>query len=571
MASKKKKFVLAGMALIPMALAAAPDAGQLLNEQQRLNSGPGRPTLQRPAEAPATALDRNAGFKALISRVRFSGAEGLADAAELQAWVAGALGQRLSHAELQALAGRVTSRLQAKGFMLARAYLPRQDLSEGELEIAVLAGRLESGPQRVQLGNRSPVADAQLHAIAQAALPAGPVRGEDLERALLLINDLAGVSARSSLERGSEPGSSRLLIKAEPTAALRGNVSLDNFSNRYTGAARASALLSLANPLQRGDSLGLSLSASTGNKAASASYLLPLTPQGLRLSLGASLLAYKIGAELKALDLHGQARSVGAGLSYPLQRSRAGNVWAQLDIEAKQLSDDSASGNLRERRLQRLQFALFGNRWDELGAGGSTEWSLGGSAGKLNLAGNALDQTVDGLTARTQGGYSKASLRLARTQALDAAGDWAVYGSLSAQLAGGNLDSSEKFGLGGPGGVRAYAVGEGSGDAGWLGSVELRREFRAGERLRGQALAFVDGGRVSLHASPWAGALAAGKPNGYQLGGVGLGLNLYAERWQMRAAWARAVGGNAGRQANGLDADGRSARSRLWLQASLNY
>ena len=42
------------------------------------------------------------------------------------------------------------------------------------------------------------------------------------------------------------------------------------------------------------------------------------------------------------------------------------------------------------------------------------------------------------------------------------------------QWTNNNLDSSEKFSLGGPYGVRAYATAEAMGDRGWLGSVELR-------------------------------------------------------------------------------------------------
>jgi len=125
---------------------AAPDAGQLLNEQQRLNK-PGQLPANKPAllESEAAQAARSGGFKVQIKQVRFTGTEGLVSEADQQAWVADRLGRSLNHAELQALAARVTAQLQARGFMLARAYLPPQDLSEGVLEIAVLVGRLESG------------------------------------------------------------------------------------------------------------------------------------------------------------------------------------------------------------------------------------------------------------------------------------------------------------------------------------------------------------------------------------------------------------------------------------------
>jgi len=572
--TSKISLALSGLFVVQAALAVTtpPNAGQLLNEQQQLNKALQTRPFQPRGDETANVLVEGAhdGFKVLIQRIRFSAAEGLATPEELQSWVADARGQRLNHAQLQALAARVSAQLQAMGYSLARAYLPRQDLTEGELEIAVLVGQLESGPGRIQLHNRSALSDAQLRAVAEAALPPGPVRGDDLERALLLMNDLAGVAARSSLEKGEQPGSSRLVVRAEGQPALRAQASLDNFSNRYTGQARAAAQLAWANPAQRGDLLGLSLSATEGNQSAALSYALPLTPQGLRLNLGASALRYRVGEEMKALDLRGSASSLGAGLSFPLQRSRMSSVSAQLDLERKRLQDDSAHGNLRQRRVDRLQAQINGSRWDDWGQGGATEWQINASIGQVDLSGNAADQAVDALSAKTHGGFKKTSARLARMQTLDAAGSWSVYASLSGQWAPHNLDSSEKFMLGGPSGVRAYAIGEASGDTGWLGSAELRHDFRIAEQIRAQGLAFVDGGRIQLHAQPWSSALPAGHSQGYKLAGAGLGLNLYGGEWQLRAAWSRAIGSNEGLQ-NGRDAEGRSARSRVWLQASLNF
>ncbi len=562
--------LVAGLLACATDLRAQPDAGQLLNQQQREKPVPGR--ADAPGQrADALPADSSSAFRARIRSVRFSGADGTLPPAELQAAVADVLGQELTHGQLQALAARVTALLQQRGWPLARAYLPRQDLTEGTLEIAVLQGRLEGGSQRVQFANNSSVPTARLQAIADAALPAATLRTEDLERALLLMNDLAGITARARLERGSEPGSSRLVVSAEPGPQLRTQLSLDNFLNRYTGSVRANARVSWANPGQVGDALGLGLSLSEGNRGLNASYSRPLTPAGLRLNLAASTLHYEIGRDLQPLDLNGHARAITAGLSYPLQRTRAASVWLAADAEQRGLRDDSAVGNLRDRRVQRLQISLYGNGWDAWGQGGGTDWSLAAVAGRVNLDGNADDAALDQRTAGSQGSYGKLTAQLGRVQTLSRQGDWSLYGGLSAQLAGSNLDSSEKFVLGGPTGVRAHAVGEASGDAGWLATVELRREFQAAANVQAQALAFIDAGGVTLHKRPWASALPAGRDNHLGLSGVGVGLNVYSQGWQLRSALTRAVGGNEARQPDGRDADGRTGRTRAWLQASTNF
>ncbi len=93
---------------------------------------------------------------------------------------------------------------------------------------------------------------------------------------------------------------------------------------------------------------------------------------------------------------------------------------------------------------------------------------------------------------------------------------------MSTQWATHNLDSSEEFGLGGPGGVRAYPVGEGYGDRGWVGQVELRYTLAAWAPY-----AFYDAGKVTTNARPWMPGL-----NERQVAGAGVGV-----RFQQAAAW----------------------------------
>ena len=55
---------------------------------------------------------------------------------------------------------------------------------------------------------------------------------------------------------------------------------------------------------------------------------------------------------------------------------------------------------------------------------------------------------------------------------------WSLYLGLSGQRALDNLDSVEKFSLGGPYGLRAYPSGEATGDHGWLAVAELQWQAR---------------------------------------------------------------------------------------------
>jgi hemolysin activation/secretion protein len=555
---------------VSLAWAAAPDAGQLLNEQRRLTPPAQRGDLDKaPTVNAPLGNDQQAGLRARVDRIRFAGADGLIPEPELQALVADAKGRQLSHSQLQALAARVTAALQKRGFVLARAYLPRQDLTQGELEIAVLSGRLQSGANRVRVTGADEALAPRLGAIADTALASGPVRYEQLERALLLINDVPGVQARATLERGDEPGTSRLDVRTETGRAWAVDASVDDYNNRYTGQWRVGAAASLIRPLNREDLLQASVSRTDGSRQAALAYGFAVGASGLRAQLATTWLDYHVGEELKPLDLRGTARTVSAALSYPVLRGRERNLWVSAEGEQRTLVDDALGQTLRDRRLNRLTVSVYGNAWDNVLGGAQNDFGLSVTSGTVALR-EAGDQIADALTARTSGSYDKATWRVSRLQTAQALPGWGLFVGGYGQLSARNLDSSEKFLLGGPSGVRAYPVGEASGDNGWVGTAELRRELRLGNGLAAQLIAFADYGRVEQHERPWTGALA-GQPNAYGLGGAGLGANLAGERWTLRASWAHAVGHNAGRSAAGRDADGRDDRQRFWLQASFHY
>lgn len=577
--------------LLPAARSAVPDAGQLLNEQRATRPLPsaGRSlppdTEPQPPDSATAPLNGNAvadtaspsaapGLRVTLRSIHFSGAGDLGMDRELEGFVAPSVGQTLGHADLQKLARDVTSFLRARGFILARAYLPRQDLTAGSLEIAVVEGRLQGGPRRVTVQGETRIPASRLTSVAESALPEGPLRLEDLERAVLLVNDLSGISARSALERGDAPGTTRLVIDATEGSRIAGNVAVDNFSNRATGNVRGSAQLSALDPFRMGDAFGLALSATADTRVLAASYSLPLTPSGLRLSASGSYLHYKVGEELAPLQLRGHASTGALGLNYPLLRTRKTNLYVHGEYEQKRLSDEGLGINLRQRRVDHANFDLRGNHYDDFLGGGLTEASLSFNPGKLDLSGNTVDRAGDSRTARTHGAFLKAGGQLSRLQSLGAldGGNWSVYASLAGQWADANLDSSEKFILGGPSGVRAYPVGEAPGDEGWLSSIELRRNLPASPRFKTQAFAFFDAGGVWLNHRSWAGStLNAGHTNYVDLAGAGLGLNLWAGHWNFRAALAQAVGDNPGRTLDGRDADGRSSRQRAWFQAAFSF
>jgi hemolysin activation/secretion protein len=134
--------------------------------------------------------------------------------------------------------------------------------------------------------------------------------------------------------------------------------------------------------------------------------------------------------------------------------------------------------------------------------------------------------------------------------------------SYAAQLAADNLDSSEKFSVGGPTGVRAYPPGEAAGDDVHFAQAELR--YNAGSWLGGQLtpLVFLEYGRSRINHRTWEGF--TGK-NVRRLSGAGIGAE-----WTMSAQvfvrgwYARKLGEETATADTDKD-------SRVWLQAGVLF
>jgi len=549
--------------------AAQPDAGTLLQEQRQIQPAlPDRLPTEEKKEVIKPPLT-DTGVKVLVKGFRFTGRfEGMATEAELQQLVKDRVGKELGFAELQQLAGHVTNYLrEKKGFLLARAYLPKQDVTEGIIEIAVVAGRID-GKVRIDLKPPSRIRPSVLTGIADRAVPEdSPACMEKIERAVLLMNDLPGINAQASLEPGSTPGSTRLQINAAEGALFHGVLSADNYGDRFTGTWRGTGQVSANDPFGVGDQISIAGTFAAHLLQGRAAYTIPLGLSGLTAGASYTHMYYELGEELKELKAKGQADTIGMTLSYPLLRTRSTSIWAGLGGEYLFLIDEANSAKTRDRRIVVGNFNLTGSFYDGFGGGGLTNAAIVAYGGTADLSGLETNKVADAVGPKTDGGFSRATYSLARLQRITR--QLSFFGSIRGQIASGNLDSSQKFILGGPGGIRAYPVGEAPGNEGHAGTFEARLDLPFMPAwATTQLVGFFDGGWVKLHRSPWTGAVtnATGR-NDYTLAGAGVGFNIGKPGlYSLRTSYAHKVGVNDGRSATGMDADNRSDNHRFWLQ-----
>ncbi len=523
------------------------NAGQLLQQIEK-ERGVALPQSPPPKIAPVPqAMKPVSGATVTVTRFQFSGNVLLTDA-ELAAVVAEYLNRPVGFAEIQQAAAAVAELYRKRGWIV-RAYLPEQDIHHGSVTIqiveAIFGGVKLEGPPARRL------ALEQLQRGFEARQAKGAVINRNaLDRALLLADDLPGVAVSGSLQEGGNARETDLIIKLADEAFALGEVGLDNFGARSTGSNRLTANLNLTSPLGIGDLLDGNLIHTRGTDYLRLAFTLPVGADGWRLGASASALAYRLtAAEFAALNGKGSSATAGIDAYYPLVRSRFKNLYLGVNYDIRRFDNESSFVTQSRYRSDAIALNLNGNLFDGFGGGGASSATLTLLAGRV-----ALEKLDAGEDAALDGGFSKLRYNFSRQQALS--GDVSLYLALSGQETNGkNLDSSEKFYLGGAGGVRAYPASEGGGASGSLANVELRWRLQRGFVLTG----FYDHGGIRNYNG--------GK--NYSLKGAGVMLAWQAEfGLNLKATWARRLGSNPNPTFAGNDQDGSFSKNRFWLAAS---
>ncbi|WP_230943385.1 ShlB/FhaC/HecB family hemolysin secretion/activation protein [Burkholderia cepacia] len=464
------------------------------------------------------------------------------DGATLQALVAGLAGDAQSFTDLQRAAGRITAYYRERGYVLARAYLPKQDIENGVVRIEIAEGRYG----RIAIENHSRVFDAVLRQPLATLHPGDVVHGASLERSLLLLDDLAGVGVRGTLRAGASPGTTDLVVDAARRPLASGALEFDNFGPVSTGRYRVGGSVDVEAPLRLGDRLSLrGLVSDERQRYYRAAYQVPVGPASTRVGVAYSSVRYRVAGRFAELGMSGRAGVQTVYVAQPLVRSRGLGLTAQIQYENKNLHDVYGAFSLyNDRNVGLWTFGLTGNVQDDWLGGGRSGVSVMFGVGRLRSS----DVFASNPLTRSIGSFRKLNLNAQRLQALG--GRFQLYGQVGAQLASGNLDSSEKFSLGGPYGVRAYALGEGSGDQGWQASAELRYLAAPGWQVN----LFVDAGAVQINRRPW-----TRERNTQHMQAAGVGATRFGTNHQVALTAALPLGG-------GGDTPARAPG--VWVQAA---
>jgi len=403
----------------------------------------------------------------------------------------------------------------------------------------------------------APIAEERVRRFLAPVEIGKAVNAPAYERAMLLLSDQPGIRVSSGLQEGQQTGTTDLAVEVVAAPRYTFAAEADNQGTRELGRYRAGGTVRWLSPLGIGDNLDARVLVSNSNalQYGRLAYEAPVGTSGLRAGVGIGRINYELGGAFQALEARGKADVADVSLNYPLIRQRQQNLFLRLSADAKRLTDEFRALSFESNK--RIHGAGLGWTWerrDDVFGGGyfaSSGTLYRGRLQILDAQSLALDQSAAGRG--TQGDYAKLSFQVSRLQALPP--HHAVYVSVGAQRASGNLDPSEKLSLGGARAVRAYSGSEALVDQGQIGIVEWR--WTVNDELT--PFAFYD----AAHGSTARRALPTDGANGISLRGYGLG-----------AAWARtgAFSVNAtiawrdGTRAAVTDGGGRNPRLFVQIQ-----
>ncbi len=405
------------------------------------------------------------------------------------------LGTEVSLADLYAIANQITQLYRREGYVLSLVVVPEQTIRDGVARIQVIEGYVE----KVEFEGAPPKQLARLKGYGDKIMASRPLKVKDLERNLLLANDLAGFKVRAILRRGSRLGSSVLLakVKYDPIDPF---AEVTNRGTEAVGPYRLQAGVMLNSLLGQGERVTLrgatSLDGPSELALGSAGLSVPIGNNGWRVNLGTSYTAVNPGGTLEAFDIHGQTFSVDAGVYYPLVRSRNLTVGFTGGFDYTDSRNTTrftgTEETLNEDRLAVLRVGLQLQKIDAQGVFSASAQLSQGISGTT-----PSNATVPLSRAEGSAIFTKFNFDLSRTQKLP--GQFALSLAGTAQLTENSLLSRELFGLGGDTFGGAFDPDAVVGDYGYGLRAELKRPFLYkawGRSMETQPYLYADYGQV---------------------------------------------------------------------------
>jgi hemolysin activation/secretion protein len=424
------------------------------------------------------------------------------------------LGKEISVADLYAIADALTVKYRNDGYILSRAYVPRQSIENGVARIDIIEGYVDNVRIQGNTSGRPELFRSYIEKIEASR----PLQLDVLERYLLLAGDLAGTTVRSVFEPSTQHRGAATLIVTLTTIPFEVQGEFDNRGTKSLGPLQLNlygALYDLMGLYER-NAFNFVV---TPQDAANLQYYYyqheeTIDSEGTKLTADAAYVRENPGDILAPLDVQGRDLVVRFRLSHPFIRLREHNLFAGFTFRYEDSTTDELGARAADDRIRSIAADAsydFTDAWRGITQfGGEITHGLPilGATPETNPIPTRIGGTSD---------FTKIDLHASRQQELP--DRWSVVLQATAQYSTNRLLASEQFAYGGEPFGRAYDPSEITGDSGAAGSLELRYAPKIPVSLlrTSQLFAFYDVGEVFNRIHPSAPAYSSGASAGFGL------------------------------------------------------
>ena len=455
------------------------------------------PKIQQ--EQIATPKEFEDGKKVRIEEFSISGSSHISSEA-LKKMIAPFEKQELSFNQIQEVTTLITKEYRQKGYFVARAYIPEQNIfsQNNVLKINIIEGNYGE----FKLENNSLVKDSIIQSNLDDIKDKDIVSTHTLERAMLIINDTPGaVVIKSEVRPGKELGTSDFLIGTEATNRVNGYLIGDNYGSQYTGKHRIMTGVDINSPFNIGDKItafGFT-SEREGLISGKLAYDFPIHANGTRGEISYSKTTYELGSSYKNLDAVGKSDSLTGRVTYPILKTRVENLDSYAEVSYNKMKDEIQLDDSKVKKdsyvvttgLDYSKDSLIFNKNSQTRAGVSI------TLGRLSFN-DEDDKLTDKKYANTQGTFSKINIELGKDLDIFDSLKWSNTLQMQYALGNKNLDGSQDLSVGGINGVRFYQDGEESAENGYIYNTEFIYTLPIIAGIDNKISVFYDIGRVFM-------------------------------------------------------------------------
>lgn len=320
-----------------------------------------------------------------------------------------------------------------------------------------------------------------------------PIRLQELERTILLMNDIPGMQVKSVL--GADPkvplGSTVTLLAQYTPVNFIGTY--DNYQTLYLGPFESTANLYLNSAFVPGGTLyfrGLSSNTYRRLNFYELRHEQIFAPCGLVLGLDGFITNTHPGFILEPLEIFGDSKDVNATLSYPWIRSRTRNVTLQAQFD---IMNNSSTALGEQLFIDKIRDLLLAFQINDSAYNGTTFLTASIDKG-FNIFGADKNAIHSRLGASPD--FTKFNITASRTQFLNE--DFSFFVLITAQYSPRPLFAAEQIIFGGPYLGRGYNLAQFTGDQAIEGTFEFRYITNPDKKWLKQAqfYGFYDAGKL---------------------------------------------------------------------------